>query len=94
MSLVKVPNFGEAEEDFAVAVFGMPCLSCPQGHEKVFAYPDFPAEMLEKIFTGMPKAVEKGLVDKKRFCCKCQRAMSEAMAEDGRLTIQISLRDL
>jgi hypothetical protein len=94
MELVRVPNFGSVGGDMAVAVFGMPLLSYPQGHEKAFANPDLPAEMLERIFAGMPTAVERGLLGKKRFCCKCRRSMSEAMVENGRLTIYVRLRDL
>ncbi len=90
----KIPNFGEIERDVAVAVYDMPFLSCPQRHERAFAYPDFPSEMLGKIFAGMPTAVEKGFVSKKRFCCRCRRPLSEAMVEEGKLTIYVTLRDL
>jgi len=92
MNPSKVPNFGDSQQHYALAVFDMPCLTCPQGHQRAFAYPGFQADMLEEIFARLPKIVMRGIVGKHRLCCRCQKPMSEAMPEDGTLVLQISLR--
>ncbi len=87
-----VPNFGDSQQHYALAIFDMPCLSCPQGHQRAFAYSGFPADMLVEIFARLLKIVVRGIVGRHRFCCRCQKPMSEAMPEDGTLVLQISLK--
>ncbi len=49
--------------------------------------------MLEEVFARLPKIVVRGIVGRHRFCCRCQKPMSEAMPEDGTLVLQIRLKD-
>jgi hypothetical protein len=58
----------------------LPCLSCPENHERVATSPDFGENLLDTMFGpgGIPKVRHKGLLRKIVLCPLCEHELPTA----------------
>jgi hypothetical protein len=69
--------------DISITCRHLPCLRCPEDHERAPTSPDFEENLLDALFGegGIAKVRHKGLLSKVPVCPRCDRELPQTPAQ-------------